>query len=190
MKNIISFLSILILLTSCAVDNNQVAVPVVPENKVLLLKVDYLTNTFEGGKEFTFANPTTTFTISNQYVSPSDFGSITLKYQELNEKLFGGTIIWNGTGTMNFPTNWVSANQFSSVPTFDFVNPINGFQNIFNPNNDTIDYAPIWASVQHLVKVREYLNSNPSATVKIFLYTPSVGIGNPADFDWIIFLKN
>jgi len=45
-------------------------------------------------------------------------------------------------------------------------------------------------SVQSLVKVREYLSKNPKTPVKLFLYTPSVGAGNPEDWDWIIFLKN
>ena len=51
-------------------------------------------------------------------------------------------------------------------------------------------YNEVWTSVQSLVKVRQYLYSNPNASVKLFLYTPSVGIGNPAEWDWIIFMKN
>ncbi len=155
-----------------------------------MLKVDYLTNTFEGGKELGFSNTTASFTISNQYLPPSDFGSLKLKYQELNETLFEGTIIWMGLGQIYFPQNILAANQFTSVTTTDIVYPANGFQNVFNPSNQVYDYTNAWLSVQRLVKVREYLKSNPAGSVKIFLYTPSVGIGNPAEWDWIIFMKN
>lgn len=159
-------------------------------NNVLLLKVDYNTNTFEGGKELTFTTPSPTMTVINEYVAPSDFGSIKLIYQELNETLFDGTIVWNGLGEMTYPQNLLDANQFERVLTTDYVTPSAGFENIFNPDNTTYDYEPIWTSVQGLVKVRQYLTSNPNATVKIFLYTPSVGIGNPEEWDWIIMLKN
>ncbi|RYG18593.1 MAG: hypothetical protein EOO07_08600 [Chitinophagaceae bacterium] len=164
--------------------------PSLTANKVLLLKVDYLTNTFEGGKELTFTSSASTFTITTDYKSPGDFGNIKLTYKELDEKLFDGTIIWMGKGQINFPTDLIAPKYFEpQVSSLDFVNPI-GFENIFNPNNQTHNYTPIWSKIQHLPKVREYLKSNPTATVKIFLYTPSVGAGNPADWDWIILLKN
>lgn len=159
-------------------------------NKVLLLKVDYLTNVFEGGIENTYAITPTTFTISIEYKQPGDIGYIKIKYKELNELLFDGGIIWAGVGKIILPKNILPASQFDTVLTKDIIKPAAGFENIFNPGSYTFDYTPIWLSVQKIVKVREYLNANPDATVKLFLYTPSVGAGNPADADWIIFIKN
>lgn len=163
----------------------------IASNKVLLLKVDYLTHTFECGKETTFSTLTPSFTISTLYEEPMDFGNITLKYQELNEILFSGDIVWNGNGHILFPENinMYSANYFETVNTNDIVYPI-GIENIFNPYNQNYNYSPIWLAIQNLTKVREYLLSNPNTTVKLFLYTPSIGIGNPANYDWIIILKN
>ena len=112
-----------------------------------------------------------------------------LDYKELNEKLFDGTVIWMGKGQISFPTNLIEPKHFKAASNYNIVYPI-GFENILNPNNQTFNYTPIWLSVQHYQKVREYLSSNPQATAKLFLYTPSVGIGNPADWDWIIILKN
>ena len=191
MKNkILTFTAIILTLISCSKDNDGTITPTTNSNNVLVLKVDYNTNQFEGGKELSFTNTTYNMTVTNQYVSPSDFGSIKLKYQELNETLFDGTIVWAGLGQINYPQNLLNANQFDRVMTDDYVTPISGFENVFNPNNSTYNYNTIWTSVQSLVKVRQYLNSNPNATVKIFLYTPSVGVGNPAEWDWIIFMKN
>jgi hypothetical protein len=196
MRKLLAIVTVTIFLfTSCKKDSssnadNLITSPGFSPNNVLLLKVDYTTNIFEGGKELTFANSSSTFTVSNQYAPPGDFGSIKLYYQELNEQLFGGTIIWMGLGSMNFPQSLTAASQFQRVLTNDFVTPSAGFQNVFNPQGQTYNYLTPWASVQSFVKVREYLASNPNATVKIFLYTPSVGVGNPADWDWIILLKN
>ena len=159
-------------------------------NKVLILKVDYTTAVFEGGKELSFAQILPNLTVTNQYVAPADFGSIKLIYQELNETLFDGTIVWNGLGQINFPINLLSENQFEITDATNFVTPNAGFENVFNPNNSSYNYTSIWAAVQNLVKVRHYLISNPNATIKIFLYTPSVGIGNPAEWDWILIMKN
>ena len=164
----ITFLIGLFLFVSCSsVDNfpnNSMA-----SNKVLLLKVDYLTHTFEGGKETTFSTLTPSFTISTLYEEPMDFGNITLKYQELNETLFSGDIVWNGNGHILFPEsiNMYSANYFETVNTNDIVYPI-GIENIFNPYNQNYNYSPIWLAIQNLTKVRAYLSSNPNATVKLF----------------------
>ena len=95
MKKIISFLSLFILLTSCSNDGaianlNSTGLLFEPEtNKVLLLKVDYTTNTFEGGKELTFDSNTTTFSTNYQYVTPADFGSIKIFYKKIkNNRIF------------------------------------------------------------------------------------------------------
>lgn len=178
------------ILISCSNDDVNSTNLQTSTNGVLMLKVDYTTNVFEGGKEFTFENSTSAMTITNEYITPGDFGNIKMIYQEINETLFDGSIIWMGLGQINFPQDVQAANQFAHVLTEDYITPPAGFENIFNLDNTTYDYNIMWSSVQSLVKVREYLTSNPNATVKVFLYTPSVGIGNPADWDWIIFMKN
>jgi hypothetical protein len=159
------------------------------ENKILLLKMDYTTNTFEGGKELLFQQPSETFTVTDDYKSPGDFGSIKLFYSEINETLFYGTIVWMGCGKISYPENWLPAEDFARTVTADYVFPANGFENIFNPQNDIFDYDMVWRYIQNIIKAREYLQSNPSQRVKLFLYQPSVGDGNPKDWKWILFLK-
>jgi len=186
---ILTLLAAIFTLLSCSKDNVETIQTTNP-NRVLLLKVDYINNVFEGGKELAFTNTSPNMTVTSQYTPPGDFGRIKLTYQEINEILFDGTIVWSGLGQMNFPENLLQADQFERVSTTDFVTPVSGFENVFNPSNSTYNYDPVWISVQNLTKVRSYLISNPNATVKIFLYTPSVGIGNPAEWDWILMLKN
>lgn len=158
-------------------------------NKVLLLKVDYTTKTFEGGKEFAFDSNTTTFSTNYEYVTPSDFGSIKIFYTELNTQLFYGNIIWMGTGNVHFPTDFLPASSFEFVNTFAALDlPI--VENIFNPNNEIFDYTNPLNQVIYLSKVIDYRASNPNGAAKVFLYKPSVGIGDPATWKWIILFKN
>ncbi len=194
MKKIISFLSLFILLTSCSTDllnqaNGTDLANQSGNNKVLLLKVDYTTNTFEGGKELTFDSNTTTFSTNYQYVTPSDFGSIKIFYTELNSLLFYGDIIWMGTGEIHFPTDFQPASSFEFVNTFAAID-LPSVENIFNPNNEIFNYTNPLNQVIYLSKVIEYRASNPNASAKIFLYQPSVGIGDPATWKWIIMFKN
>lgn len=154
---------------------------------VLLLKVDFLTNVFEGGTELPFTRDTS-FTVKANYKPPGDFGWIKLTYEELNEPLFQGTIHWAGLGQMEYPALLNAAAQFTKVLTNDVVYP-KSFNNVFNPYGQTYDYNPVWMAVQSLQKVRHYLATNPGGQAHLFLYTPSVGVGNPADWDWIVMLK-
>ena len=194
MKKIISLLSLFILLTSCSTDllnqaNGTNLANQSGNNKVLLLKVDYTTNTFEGGKELTFDSNTTTFSTNYQYVTPADFGSIKIFYTELNTQLFYGDIIWMGTGDIHFPTDFQPASSFEFVNTLVPID-LPSVENIFNPNNEIFNYTNPLNQVVYLSKVIEYRASNPNASAKIFLYQPSVGIGDPATWKWIIMFKN
>lgn len=186
MKTRVLILSLMSLLISCNSDSIDIDESV---TQVLMLKVDYTTNIFVGGTDFNFSKLNGNFTIVNEYVEPNDFGSVKLIYKELNETLFNGTIHWMGLGKMTYPESLKAADDFEIVSTKDLVYPKNGFENVFNPHNQKYEYYKVWLSVQNLVKVREYLIANPNQKVKLFLYTPSVGAGDPLDWDWIIYLK-
>jgi hypothetical protein len=181
-------LLLLILVSSCTDIDDSLATT--NSNKVLMLKVDYLTNTFIGGKELSFNEASSSFTVTNEYTSGGDFNNLKLKYSEINQPIFDGSIIWMGLGEMNYPQNVLPSSSFNHVLTADYVTPTAGFTNVYNPDMYNYDYNIIWGAVQGLVKTREYLSSNPNGSVKLFLYTPSVGIGNPADWYWVIFIKN
>jgi len=187
MRRIIILLSLVTLFTvSC--EKNEVSSEENEVSSVLMLTVDYTTNTFTGGKELCFSEQSGKFIISYEYAPPGDFGHIKLFFKEINEMLFYGTIHWDGLGRMEFPQNLLNANQFETETTKDYVIPKNGFEDVFTLSNEAFDYQLIWNKVEHLVKVREYLSSNPEQVVKMFLYTPSVGVGNPEDWYWVVFL--
>ena len=190
MKNII-YILFLSLICACNTDENTVT----PEqtNKVLLLKVDFLTHQFEGGKEFTFSG-SDNFTISSTYNPPGDFGDIQLYYSELNEKIFDGTIIWLGLGeraypdTLNTTETFTTTTQTLDLPELDLFETVTYDPSAFYP--ETIAYSNIWNAISNLEAVTSFRNSNPQGKINLFLYTPSVGIGNPEQWDWYVYIKN
>jgi len=185
---------------SCNVNTDD-GVKIAEKNQILLLKVDYTTDTFEGGNELTFEKQTNTFTVSTEYKSPGDFGNIKLHYSEINELIFNGDIIWMGRGNIHFPENWwneTNNNCFKLVPEKDYWLPKNGFVQINNdasttiykiPDKTTNEIQKAWGTIQRVKIVRDYLQANPEETVKVYFYQPSVGVGNPADWKWIFILK-
>lgn len=167
------------------------------ENKVLILQIDYLTHVFEGGTELSFAD-CDTFTISSDYQSPGDFGGIQLYYKELDQLLFDGTIIWMGKGKISYPQTIDSANTFNLRNT-SMPFPNNSLLKILAHNgtvandveeDEEIPLQTIWNAISNLKLVFQYRLSNPEGNIYVFLYTPSVGCGDPNDWDWFVFMKN
>lgn len=189
MKTNLLILSFIPLLWSCHSENHLSEKKDKALDQVLLLKVDYLTNTFEGGLEFVFSQQSDDFTIETEYKFADNWGYIRIKYKELGETLFEGTTYLDKVGEMIYPKDLLPANMFKAQITQDFVSPVNGFEKIFNPQNLDLDYFNAWHTVQSLLKTREYLKENPSQKVKLFLYTPCMGKANPQNWRWIIFLK-
>lgn len=166
----------------------------VESNKVVLLKVDFTTLNLEGAKELTFEEDTDDFTISFDYQSPGDFGSIKLFYQQLGQLIFDGSIIWLGLGEIAFPVSFINVENLNTIDNPVEAPPVSLFQNVlydeFAYYPEDLDYMALWDAVDNLELVSEYRLNNPDAAINVFLYTPSVGVGNPLDWDYFIILKN
>lgn len=198
MKNKLLFMGLCLTVMACSDDNSNPVNEENPQagNKVILLKVDATTFAFEGGKELTF-DDASTFTISHEYNLPGDFGSIKLKYEELNAPIFDGDIHWMGLGGMNYPEAIDPVSSFEPITTAVPI-PDASLRELvlydeFVPVEDwpyAANYEVLWGAVDNLEIVKEYREANPNAKVHFFLYTPSVGGGNPAEWDWFIILKN
>jgi hypothetical protein len=94
-----------------------------------------------------------------------------------------------GNGLIHFPTSFLSANQYNFINTLvPIADPV--FENVYNPNNTNYNYPEIFNAIRYLEIVNQYRASNPNATVKLFLYTPGVGIGDPSQWKWIFIIKN
>lgn len=179
-----------IILVSCKEDTPEV-LPVTNET-VLILKVDYLTNVFEEGRELNFVG-SPTFNISWKYDLPLDFGSVELYYEELNELLFDATIIWLGSGERSFPESLSPASRFTVKSDGLDLPGLESFTTILYdetpPNLKPLEYDLIWDAIDNLEVVQEYRKHNPEGDINLYLYTPSLGVGIPAEWDWYVFLS-
>ena len=160
---------------------------------ILICKVDYLTFRYEGfyalkvsgkqetGKEIPFVA---------EYEAPNDFGNIKLFYGSKNNLLLDGAIIWNGCGKLAFPEQFragLPTDAGIAYPGTERVAMIteNGqYSPILNERE--IKYIRESVSKQ---KEFQYYFTNSTKKLAIFLYTPSVGLMNPADADYLIFTE-
>ena len=160
---------------------------------ILICKVDYLTFRYEGfyalkvsgkqetGKEIPFVA---------EYEAPNDFGNIKLFYGSKNNLLLDGAIIWNGCGKLAFPEQFragLPTDAGIAYPGTERVAMIteNGQ---YSPILNEREIKYIWESVSKQ-KEFQYYFTNSTKKLAIFLYTPSVGLMNPADADYLIFTE-
>jgi hypothetical protein len=134
--------------------------------------------------------PLDSFPVSVTYNPPGDFGDLTMQFipqSGTGDTLFFGTIIWAGSGDVQFPTNFEAADQFPSVPSNDFVGPPSSFLNLtpFDVDEENASATEIFGAVQGLDVVREALDSG-SARFGWFFYPRGVGIGDPAEWDYYV----
>jgi len=191
MKTILTLITICVLLISCTREEEQAIAPA--QNKVLLLQIDYETSVFEAGTELTL-NSTAPFTVNSSYQAPGDFGGIRLYYDTTNQPIFEGSIVWMGLGARSYPSQLQAASTFTQnatalpQPNASLFEKIDYDEFAYYPQ--TIDYAALWQAIDSLAIVAAYRVSNPNSSIHLYLYTPSVGDGNAADWDWYIILKN
>ncbi|MXV14389.1 hypothetical protein [Hufsiella ginkgonis] len=190
MKNILCLLSIIFLFAGCAPgDDAGNPGDALAGSSVLLLKVDYLTRKFEGGTEqsvMAVSSPSDSIPLRIDYKSPGDFGSIALYFKPDDKLLFSGTMIWMGKGAITYPAafkpaaNYPSGKAISYPGNSRFVYYMQEFKAL--PK----DYTDIWKAVSNLRIVGQYLQAGKK--IGLVAYTPSVGFGNPADWDYLVIL--
>ncbi|KAA1248084.1 hypothetical protein [Aquimarina sp. RZ0] len=190
MKKIILFLFLMISVLGCKDDDDTSVVPI--DNKVLLLKVDFETNTFEEGKELIFETDKD-FSITTRYRPPGDFGTIELVYAETEEKIFSGSIIWNGIGAINYPESFIPSSNFKKEDTPLKMPDITIFRHIVYDESyfpEIIEYEKLWEAINSITLLKEYRISNPEAKIYLLPYAPAVGVLDPSLADWIVIVKN
>lgn len=179
----------LLLFTACSKKNNVTEDVVEPDpvNKVLILQVDYTTNKLIGGRELSFKKQTSTFTLIAKKQPPTDFGSIKLYYNELNELIFYGTAVFMGKGKIIFPKHFSPASDFETNASVSTPLPYAGFEVI---KESSFGNTNPWDAVKHLNLVKKYMKLNPKQKVKLLYYNPTAGLDAMKWGQWIIILKN
>jgi hypothetical protein len=189
MKKYVSFLAaLLVFITSC----QRPCDCTLQVNRVLLLKIDFQTHQFEGAFEHILSSPigqVDTLPITSTFAPPGDFGNVAFHYQPTNELIFDGDIVWNGLGAINYPMGFDPPNTLTRIADPVALPDSMRFQNVFPempPYKLPLD--SVWMDVADLKIVNDYMDSHKQ--IGYFLYTPSIGLGNPADWDWFLVLNS
>lgn len=170
---IIGFITLL-LATACSKDDTGT-----PKNgSLLLLEVDYVTNTFVGGKEYVYSQTsisTDTVPLKAFYISPCDFGELVVRFEPTRDTIFNGIIRWQHTGEVIVPERVNPSDEFEFLPSSARIKPENSqFQPIYiDQHCYPSSFAEIWDPISRLKATSSYFDSNKK--IGIFLYTPSVG---------------
>ena len=163
------------------------------QKHILISKVDYLTFRYKG---FYALNVSNTLNSGNeipflsQYQSPGDFGYIKLFYRNTDNMLMDGSIIWSGCGALNFPDNFRAGLPMDNGLPYPgqsriaFINDGGNYVTV----TDERELQYIWQSVSRQKEFQHYYG-NSSKKVAVYLYTPSVGVGDPADAYYLVFTE-
>lgn len=160
---------------------------------ILISKIDYLTfrnrgfyalnvsNKLEEGIEIPFVA---------DYRIPGDFGYIKLYYRNTDNLLLDGTIIWSGCGKLSFPEHFRAGYPLEKGLPFPGLDRIGfiGNNGEYTSTTDETELRNIWQTLSKQKEFQHYFD-NSTKKVAVYLYTPSVGMGNPYDFYYLVFTE-
>ena len=157
-------------------------------NHFLILKIDYLTNQFEGGKEYVLKGPkdlSSKLDISSIYTYPTDEGSVRFLYNPMQKELFWGSIMWMGSGRIGYPT-FEDASKFNrltstiSLPNFR----VKSLEPHFISDRNI---SKLWPAIENLEIVKDYAST--SKEIGLTVYTPNVGKTDTSKAKWIVIFQ-
>ena len=182
---IVGFFSIFFLTSACHWDQDE---DKIADNKVLILKFSHDTNDFIEGKEYKSFNKTDKFTVTVSKETTPDEIITNVTYTETNALLLKAlTLPLPEKGKIIIPQDFNNATAFERVETNDFVTPQNGYEEVESYILDESHFIDLWSKIQSLVKVREYLKSNPDQQIQVFFHQHSI---ENSQGNWIFILKN
>ena len=165
------------------------------QKNILISKVDYLTYRPRGFYAMNVQNPVISgneIPFVAQYQAPADFGWFKLFYQTTDNLLAHGSITWMGCGELMFPESFRAGQKLNCGMPYPGQNKIayiddNGHYCTVNSSQE-VGLQRIWQTLSKQEEFQHYYN-NSHKKVAVYLYTPSVGIGDPADWYYLVFTE-
>lgn len=160
---------------------------------ILISKVDYQTFQYKGFYAMNVSgkvNDDSFIPIISEYQSPGDFGYIKLYYRNTGNLLLDGTIVWNGCGQLTFPESFRAG-----LPVKEAI-PFPGIEHFARLGEDgqyveTVnewEMKHIWQSVSYQKEFQHYFG-NSTKKVAVYLYAPSVGMFDPYEAYYLVFVE-
>ena len=165
------------------------------QKNILISKVDYLTFRPKGFYAMNVQNPVSTgneIPFVAQYQPPGDFGWFKMFYQNTDNLLAHGSIVWMGCGELTFPESFRAGHKLDSglpYPGQSRIAYINDEGQYCTVNAAQEVYLQrIWQTLSKQEEFQHYYG-NSHKKVAVYLYTPSMGIGEPADWYYLVFTE-
>ena len=162
---------------------------------ILISKVDYLTFRPRGFYAMNVQNPVSSgneIPFVAQYQAPGDFGWFKLFYQTTDNLLAHGSIVWMGCGELEFPESFRAGQKLSNGLPYPgqskiaFINDEGQYCTV-NAAQE-VGLQRIWQTLSKQWEFQHYYN-NSHKKVAVYLYTPSMGLGDPADWYYLVFTE-
>ena len=149
------------------------------QKNILISKVDYLTFRPKGFYAMNVQNPVSTgneIPFVAQYQAPGDFGWFKLFYQNTDNLLAHGSIIWMGCGQLEFPESFRAGQKLDSGLPYPgqsriaFIN--DGGQYCTVNSAREVDLQRIWQTLSKQEEFQHYYG-NSHKKVAVYLYPPA-----------------
>ena len=160
---------------------------------ILISKVDYLTFQYKGFYALNVSGKIKDgelIPVVSEYQSPGDFGFIKLYYNNTDNMLLNGTIVWNGCGALTFPESFRAGLPVSEgipYPGIEHFARLNEDGTYIETNNEW-EMQHIWQSVSYQKEFQHYFG-NSTKKVAVYLYAPEEGLFNPYSAYYLVFTE-
>lgn len=186
MRKYLLLLCLPFVLLSCK--KEPVSQPVIGDGAALMmLKVNYATDSLEGGKIFNFP---TYYSVNNNipvvvtYMAPKTSGHVTLTYDPTADTLFDGGINIGTNGTLNKPNfnnvNNLGGNVLTAVAAPTSIQKITATGMIWPSYN----LSKVWAPIANLSITKQFMDLS-NVQVGLFLYTPDQNSTDTTQWSWV-----
>ena len=166
---------------------------------ILIAKVDYMTFEYRGFYSMNVTNKLnegTEIPFIADYMSPGDDGYIKLYYRDESNLLMDGDIIWMGCGELHFPETFIKGKssgtytpEFTQYPGNEKISFINHYGNYTTEIDfPETDLHYVWQTLSDCEEFMSYYNQTYKK-VAVYPYTPSVGVGDPYDWYYLVFVE-
>lgn len=160
---------------------------------ILISKVDYQTFQYKGFYALNVSGKTNDgelIPIISEYQAPCDFGFIKLYYRDKTNLLMDGTIVWNGCGQLAFPEPFRAGLPVKEAIPFPGIEHFArlGEDGQYTETVNEWEMKHIWQSVSYQKEFQHYFG-NSTKKVAVYLYAPSIGLFDPYEAYYLVFVE-
>jgi len=160
---------------------------------ILISKVDYQTFQYKGFYAMNVSgkvNDDSFIPIISEYQAPCDFGFIKLYYRNTGNLLLDGTIVWDGCGQLAFPEPFRAGLPVKEAIPFPGIEHFArlGEDGQYTETVNEWEMKHIWQSVSYQKEFQHYFG-NATKKAAVYLYAPSVGLFDPYEAYYLVFVE-